>query len=127
MTCEDTLKPHKSKQRRYRSARLSHKAMCRALSCDSHSKSSSVTPRVNMVDALPNPSKEQLLEIVQRHFMSQEMDELQVIMGFVQAAKGMKKACWWKSREHQNTMNLTATSRALRWTNRRVHIFKPWH
>ncbi|KAL0878060.1 hypothetical protein Bca101_027766 [Brassica carinata] len=115
--CEDTLKPHKSKQRGYRSARLSHKAMCRALSCDSHSKSSSVTPRVNMkvdlskldtpalqryirhfnlVDALPNPSKEQLLDIVQRHFMSQEMDELQVIMGFVQAAKGMKKACRWK-------------------------------
>ncbi|KAF8097628.1 hypothetical protein N665_0285s0057 [Sinapis alba] len=123
MTCEDTLKPHKSsKQRGYRSARLSHKAMCRALSCDSHSKSSSVTPRVNMkvdlskldmsalqryirhfnlVDVLPNPSKEQLLDIVQRHFMSQEMDELQVIMGFVQAAKGMKKACRWKSREHQ--------------------------
>lgn len=47
--CEDTLKPHKSKQRGYRSARLSHKAMCRALSSDSHSKSSTITPPVNMV------------------------------------------------------------------------------
>ncbi|CAN6845303.1 hypothetical protein F2Q70_00016090 [Brassica cretica] len=122
MTYEDTLKPHKSKQRGYRSARLSHKAMCRALSSDSHSKSSTITPPVNMkvdlskldmpalqryirhfnlVDALPNPSKEQLLDIVQRHFMSQEMDELQVIMGFVQAAKGMKKTCRWNLREHQ--------------------------
>nr|VDD23093.1 unnamed protein product [Brassica oleracea] len=122
MTYEDTLKLHKSKQRGYRSARLSHKAMCRALSSDSHSKSSTITPPVNMkvdlskldmpalqryirhfnlVDALPNPSKEQLLDIVQRHFMSQEMDELQVIMGFVQAAKGMKKTCRWNLREHQ--------------------------
>ncbi|CAN7041109.1 hypothetical protein IGI04_006346 [Brassica rapa subsp. trilocularis] len=122
MTCEDTLKPHKSKQRGYRSARLSHKAMCRALSSDSHSKSSTITPPVNMkvdlskldmpalqryirhfnlVDTLPNPSKEQLLDIVQGHFMSQEMDELQVIMGFVQAAKGMKKACRCNLREHQ--------------------------
>ena len=46
---EDTLKPHKSTQRGYRSARLSHKAMCRALSSDSHSKSSTITPPVNMV------------------------------------------------------------------------------
>ncbi|CAN8239933.1 unnamed protein product [Cochlearia groenlandica] len=46
----------------------------------------------SLVDALPNPSKEQLLDIVQRHFMSNEMDELQVIVGFVQAAKSMQKA-----------------------------------
>ncbi|VVA95319.1 unnamed protein product [Arabis nemorensis] len=113
MTSEETLKPHKPKQRGQRSARLSHKTMCRALSCDSHSKNSSLTPRGNMkvdlskldmpallrywrhfnlVDAFPNPSKEQLIDIVQRHFMSQQMDELQVIVGFVQAAKGMKKS-----------------------------------
>ncbi|KAJ0255833.1 Histone deacetylase complex subunit [Hirschfeldia incana] len=114
MTSEDTLQTHKAKQRGYRSARLSQKAMCRALSCDSHSKTLTSSPRMNMkvdlskldmpalqryirhfnlVDTLPNPSKEQLLDIVQTHFMSQEMDELQVIMGFVQATKGMKKAC----------------------------------
>ncbi|XP_018464066.1 uncharacterized protein LOC108835288 isoform X2 [Raphanus sativus] len=118
---EDTLKTHKAKQRGYRSARLSHKAMCRGLSCDSHSKTLTSTPRMNMkvdlskldmpalqryirhfnlVDTLANPTKEQLLDIVQRHFMSQEMDELQVIVGFVQAAKGIKKACRWKSKEH---------------------------
>ncbi|KFK41945.1 hypothetical protein AALP_AA2G192500 [Arabis alpina] len=120
MTSEDILKPHKSKQRGHRSARFSHKTMCRALSSDSHSKSSSLTPRGNMVDlskldmpallrywrhfnlvdAFPNPTKEQLIDIVQRHFMSQEMDELQVIVGFVQAAKGMKKPCIWKSRNN---------------------------
>ncbi|XP_013588747.1 PREDICTED: LOW QUALITY PROTEIN: uncharacterized protein LOC106297016 [Brassica oleracea var. oleracea] len=124
MISDDSLKTHKAKQRGYRSARLSQKTMCRALSCDSHSKRQSITPRANMkvdlskldmpalqryiqhfnlVDALPNPSKEQLLDIVQRHFMAQEMDELQVIVGFVQAAKGMKKACRWKSKEHRNT------------------------
>uniref|UniRef100_A0A1J3F3I8 Histone deacetylase complex subunit SAP30 Sin3 binding domain-containing protein n=3 Tax=Noccaea caerulescens TaxID=107243 RepID=A0A1J3F3I8_NOCCA len=123
MTSEDTLKPRKSKQRGHRSARLSQKTMCRALSCDSHSKSSSLTPRGNMKvdlstldipallrywrhfnlgDPLPNPSKEQLLDVVQRHFMSQEMDELQVIVGFVQAARGMNKACKWKSKKSRN-------------------------
>ncbi|WOK92379.1 hypothetical protein Cni_G01070 [Canna indica] len=44
----------------------------------------------NLVDASPNPSKEQLIEVVQRHFMSQQLDELQVIVGFVQAAKRLK-------------------------------------
>ncbi|KAL0801865.1 hypothetical protein Bca101_057041 [Brassica carinata] len=122
MTSGDTLKTHKAKQRGYRSARLSQKTICRVLSCDPHSKSQSITSRANMkvdlskldvpalqryiqhfnlIDTLPNPSKEQLLDIVQRHFMSQEMDELQVIVGFVQAAKGIKKACRWKSKEHQ--------------------------
>ncbi|WZY87261.1 hypothetical protein YC2023_033645 [Brassica napus] len=50
VTSDDTLKPHKAKQRGYRSARLSQKTMCKALSCDSHSKSQSIiTPRANMV------------------------------------------------------------------------------
>lgn len=76
---------------------------------------------------MPNPSKEQLVDVVQRHFMSQvpsnysgflistlllvskillseaeyiffsmfvqQMDELQVIMGFVKAAKRLKTMC----------------------------------
>ncbi|KAG7592261.1 Histone deacetylase complex subunit SAP30 Sin3 binding domain [Arabidopsis thaliana x Arabidopsis arenosa] len=124
MTSEDTLKPHKSKQRGQRSSRSSHKTMSRSLSSDSQSKSSGFTPRENMkvdlsklempallnywrhfnlVDAIPNPSKEQLIDIVQRHFMSQQMDELQVIVGFVQAAKRMKKACKLQSNEARNT------------------------
>ncbi|CAN8234710.1 unnamed protein product [Cochlearia groenlandica] len=124
MTSEDTLKPHKSKQRGYRSARLSNKTMCKAVSCgDSHAKSSSFALRennkvdlskldmpallrywrhFNLVEALPNPTKEQLIDIVQRHFMSQEMDELQVIVGFVQAATGIKKTCKWKPKESRN-------------------------
>ncbi|KAL9856992.1 putative histone deacetylase complex subunit SAP30/SAP30, SAP30 domain superfamily [Arabidopsis thaliana] len=121
---EDTLKPHKSKLRGQRSSRSSHKTMSRSLSSDSQSKSSGFTPPENMkvdlsklempallnywrhfnlVDAIPNPSKEQLIDIVQRHFMSQQMDELQVIVGFVQAAKRMKKACKFQSKESRNT------------------------
>ncbi|KAJ3673145.1 hypothetical protein LUZ60_006519 [Juncus effusus] len=41
----------------------------------------------------PNPSKNQLIDAVQKHFMSQELDELQVIVGFVQAAKKLKSSC----------------------------------
>ncbi|ESQ34869.1 hypothetical protein EUTSA_v10008586mg [Eutrema salsugineum] len=124
MTSEDTLKPHKSKPRAQRSSRSSHKTMSRSLSSDSQSKSSGFTPpenlkvdlsklempallkywrHFNLVDAIPNPSKEQLIDIVQRHFMSQQMDELQVIVGFVQAAKRMKKACKLQSKEARNT------------------------
>ncbi|KAF8114361.1 hypothetical protein N665_0039s0121 [Sinapis alba] len=119
---EDTLKPRKSKQRRQRSSRSSHNTMSWSLSSDSLSKSSGFTPPQNMkvdlskldmpallkywrhfnlVDAIPNPSKEQLIDFVQRHFMSQ-MDELQVIVGFVQAAKRMKKACKLQSKEARN-------------------------
>ncbi|XP_059290685.1 uncharacterized protein LOC132044215 isoform X2 [Lycium ferocissimum] len=44
----------------------------------------------NLMDAIPNPSKEQLIDVVKRHFTSQQLDELQVIVGFVQAAKRLK-------------------------------------
>ncbi|KAG6421870.1 hypothetical protein SASPL_118429 [Salvia splendens] len=47
----------------------------------------------NLVDTNPNPSKDQLIDVVQRHFVSQQLDELQVIAGFVQAAKRLKKVC----------------------------------
>ncbi|KAE8656569.1 hypothetical protein F3Y22_tig00116999pilonHSYRG00007 [Hibiscus syriacus] len=47
----------------------------------------------NLVDAIPNPSKEQLVDVVQRHFMSQKIDELQVIVGFVHASKRLKTVC----------------------------------
>ncbi|KAF8112453.1 hypothetical protein N665_0064s0081 [Sinapis alba] len=121
---EDTLKPHKSKQRGQRSSRSSQKTVSRSLSSDSQSRSSGFTPPENMkvdlsklempallkywrhfnlVDAISNPSKEQLVDIVQRHFMSQQMDELQVVVGFVQAAKRMKKACKLQSKEARNT------------------------
>ncbi|KMZ65856.1 hypothetical protein ZOSMA_309G00050 [Zostera marina] len=48
----------------------------------------------NLVDATgPNPSKDQLLEAVQRHFTSQKMDKFQVIGGFLNAAKRLKNLC----------------------------------
>ncbi|XP_030460523.1 uncharacterized protein LOC115680821 isoform X5 [Syzygium oleosum] len=112
MASDDTQKSHKSRHRVHKSSGSSHKTMSRSLSCDSHSKGSISFPRgstvdlskletaalwrylrhFNLVDAIPNPSKEQLINVVQRHFMSQQMDELQVIVGFVHAAKKMKTA-----------------------------------
>lgn len=47
----------------------------------------------NLVEVSPNPSKEQLVHAVERHFISQQLDELQVIAGFVQAAKRLKTVC----------------------------------
>ncbi|KAL0325704.1 UNVERIFIED_CONTAM: hypothetical protein Sradi_5139700, partial [Sesamum radiatum] len=92
----------------------SHKTLSRSLSSDSQSKDSISTPRgsakvdlsklemaalwrylrhFNLVDAIHNPSKEQMIDVVQRHFMSQQLDELQVITGFVKAAKRLKTVC----------------------------------
>ncbi|KAB5526793.1 hypothetical protein DKX38_020640 [Salix brachista] len=88
----DTQKSHRSRNRPHKSTGSSHKTMSRSLSCDSQSKGSVSTPRgatkvdlsklemaalwrywrhFNLVDAIPNPSKEQLVDVVQRHFMSQ--------------------------------------------------------
>ncbi|KAF4348235.1 uncharacterized protein LOC115700434 [Cannabis sativa] len=119
LTSDDTQKSHRSRHRVHKSSGSSHKTMCRSLSCDSQSKGSIITSRgpmippaqkvdlsklemaalwrylrhFNLVDAIPNPSKEQLVDVVQRHFMSQQIDELQVIVGFVQAAKRLKTVC----------------------------------
>lgn len=46
-----------------------------------------------LVELGPNPSKEQLVNAVERHFMSQQLDETQVITSFVQAAKRLKTVC----------------------------------
>ncbi|CAJ1973328.1 unnamed protein product [Sphenostylis stenocarpa] len=114
MASDDTQKSHKSRHRMHRTLGSSHKTMSRSFSGDSHSKGSVSMPHgsakvdlsklemaalwrywrhFNLVDAVPNPSKEQLVDVVQRHFMSQQIDELQVIMGFVQAAKRLKTVC----------------------------------
>ncbi|CAL1410991.1 unnamed protein product [Linum trigynum] len=117
MTSDDTQKSQISRHNRtHKSSGSSHKSFSRSVSCDSQSKSSVSTPHgsaaakvdlsklemaalwrywrhFNLMDAFPNPSKEQLIEVVQRHFMSQQMDELQVIAGFVQAAKRLKTVC----------------------------------
>ncbi|RVW19384.1 hypothetical protein CK203_117652 [Vitis vinifera] len=110
---DDTQKSHRSRHRTHKSSGSSHKTMSRSLSCDSQSKGSISTPRgstvdlsklemaalwrylrhFNLVDGIPNPSKEQLIDVVQRHFVTQQMDELQVIVGFVQAAKRLKTVC----------------------------------
>ncbi|XP_027355500.1 uncharacterized protein LOC113865262 isoform X3 [Abrus precatorius] len=111
---DDTHKSHKSRHRMHRSLGSSHKSMSRSFSGDSQSKGSVSMSHgarkidlsklevaalwrywrhFNLVDAVPNPSKEQLVDVVQRHFMSQQMDELQVIVGFVHAAKRLKTVC----------------------------------
>ncbi|XP_039071487.1 uncharacterized protein LOC120218623 isoform X2 [Hibiscus syriacus] len=113
MVSDDTHKCHRSRHRTHKPTGSSHKNMSRSLSCDSQSKGSVSTTigstvdlskleisalwrywrHFNLVDAIPNPSKEQLVDVVQRHFVSQQMDELQVIVGFVQAAKRLKTVC----------------------------------
>ncbi|CAL0332677.1 unnamed protein product [Lupinus luteus] len=114
MTWNDTQKSHKSRSRMHRSLGSAQQTLSRSFSADSQSKGSITMPdgwtkvdlsklemaalwrywrHFNLVDAVPNPSKEQLVDVVQRHFMSQQMDELQVIMGFVQAAKRHKTVC----------------------------------
>ncbi|KAK4348753.1 hypothetical protein RND71_031508 [Anisodus tanguticus] len=114
MASDDTQKSHRSRHRLHKSYGSSHKAMSRSLSCDSQSKGSISTHRgsmkvdlskleiaalwrywrhFNLREAIPNPSKEQLIDVVQRHFTSQQLDELQVIVGFVQAAKRLKTVC----------------------------------
>ncbi|CAI8599970.1 unnamed protein product [Vicia faba] len=115
MASDDTHKSHKSRHRMHRSLGSCHKTMSRSFSGDSQSKGSVTMPHgsmkvdlsklemaalwrywrhFNLVDVVPNPSKEQLLDVVQRHFMSQQiLDELQVIKGFVNAAKRLKTVC----------------------------------
>ncbi|XP_028085343.1 uncharacterized protein LOC114286376 isoform X2 [Camellia sinensis] len=114
LASDDTQKSYRSRHRMHKLSWSSHKTMSRSLSCESQSKGSSVsTPwgstvdlsklemaalwrywrHFKLVDASPNPSKEQLIDVVQRHFMSQQLDELQVIVGFVQAAKRLKRVC----------------------------------
>ncbi|XP_057765993.1 uncharacterized protein LOC130986567 [Salvia miltiorrhiza] len=104
---------HKSHRSRHRMHRSSNKTLRGPLSSDSQLKGSVSTAKgssvdlsklemaalwryalhFNLVDTNPNPSKEQLINVVQRHFVSQQLDELQVIAGFVQAAKRLKTVC----------------------------------
>ncbi|XP_077224425.1 uncharacterized protein LOC143857809 isoform X2 [Tasmannia lanceolata] len=107
MASDDTQKPHRPRHRPHKTIGSSNKASSRSHSCDSHSKGS-ISPtsgvtvdlsklettalwrywrHFNLVTTSPNPSKEQLIDVVQRHFMSQ------VIVGFVQAAKKLKTVC----------------------------------
>ncbi|KAL6504395.1 hypothetical protein OROGR_026318 [Orobanche gracilis] len=107
-------KPHRSRHRS--SFGSPNKTLSRSHSCESQPKNSISTAKVpvavkvdlsklemaalwryllhfNLADHLTNPSKEQLIDVVQRHFVSQQLDELQVITGFVQAAKRLKTVC----------------------------------
>ncbi|PWA80336.1 Histone deacetylase complex subunit SAP30/SAP30-like protein [Artemisia annua] len=111
---DDTQRSHRYRHRHHKPTGSSHKTVSRSLSCDSQSKTSFTTSRgsvkvdlsklemaalrrywrhFNLADVIPNPSKEQLIDIVQSHFMSQTLDELQVIVGFAQAAKKLKMVC----------------------------------
>ncbi|MCL7027283.1 hypothetical protein MKW94_005818 [Papaver nudicaule] len=112
MESDDTHQ--RSYRSRHRHKTVAQKTMSRTYSYESQSKGS-VSParcatkvdlsklemtalwrywrHFNLVDAIPNPSKEELVDVVQRHFMSQQLDELQVISGFVQAAKRLKTIC----------------------------------
>ncbi|KAF6149679.1 hypothetical protein GIB67_017412 [Kingdonia uniflora] len=110
---DDTQKSNRPRQRLRKPVGSSQKTMARALSCDSQSQLSFQSAKsatvdfsklemralkrywrhYNLVDVSPNPSKDQLIDVVQRHFMSQlkQLDELQVIKRFVQVATGRRK------------------------------------
>ncbi|KAL4180481.1 hypothetical protein AMTRI_Chr13g125490 [Amborella trichopoda] len=111
---DDTQKSRRPKHRLPKTSGSMHKAFSKSHSCELQSKepispSHGVTKvdlsklettalwrywrHFNLVDISPNPSKEQLIDAVQRHFTSQQLDELQVIVGFVQAAKRLKTVC----------------------------------
>ncbi|XP_068655161.1 uncharacterized protein [Aristolochia californica] len=114
MAFDDSQKVQRPRHRPHKSIVSAQKAASRSHSSDSHSKASTSPARgvtrvdfskletnalwrywrhFNLVASSPNPSKEQLIDAVQRHFMSQQLDELQVIVGFVQAAKRLKSVC----------------------------------
>lgn len=44
----------------------------------------------NLVSINPHPSKQQLISGVQHHFLSQQVDEMQAIVGFINTAKRLK-------------------------------------
>ncbi|XP_051151109.1 uncharacterized protein LOC127265379 isoform X2 [Andrographis paniculata] len=46
----------------------------------------------HLANITPNPTKEQLVNMVQQHFTSQKVDEVQVILKFIQAAKRLHSA-----------------------------------
>ncbi|ONK56879.1 uncharacterized protein A4U43_C10F14090 [Asparagus officinalis] len=48
----------------------------------------------NLVNINPNPSKEELVHLVQHHFISQQLDEVQVIVGFIHTARKLKKSLY---------------------------------
>ncbi|KAK3157410.1 hypothetical protein QOZ80_2AG0121600 [Eleusine coracana subsp. coracana] len=108
---DDAQSPKRQRSRNRQSRGFHSKSLSRSMSCDSHSKasvssSSRALTKVDLskleltalwrywrhfnLDANPNPSREELVDAVKRHFMSQQLDELQVIIGFVHAAKRLK-------------------------------------
>lgn len=112
LASEDTQKSQRSRHCTHRSTGSSQKIMSRSRSYDSQSKGwMEKGPKkidlsklemtalwrywrhFNLVDAISNPTKEQLVDVVQRHFMMMQLDELQVIPGFVQSAKRLKMVC----------------------------------
>ncbi|XP_023760019.1 uncharacterized protein LOC111908424 isoform X1 [Lactuca sativa] len=110
---DDARKSHRSRHRAHKSISSAHKTINRSLSCDSQIKSPVSThgslkvdlgklemgalrrywEHFNLMDASPNLSKDELVGVVQRHFMSQKLDELQVIVGFAQASRKLKMMC----------------------------------
>ncbi|GAB2267352.1 hypothetical protein Dimus_002338 [Dionaea muscipula] len=114
MVSDETQRSHRPRHRTPKSPSSSHKATSRSLCYDSQPNPPASPPsgsmkvdlrklemdalwrywrHFNLVDAIPNPSREQLIDVVQRHFMSQKLDEQQVIAGFIQSAKRLKSVC----------------------------------
>ncbi|KAJ8645732.1 hypothetical protein MRB53_007480 [Persea americana] len=114
MASDETQKLHRPRHRSHRTTGSAHKATSRSHSFDLQSKGSVSPTRgvtkvdlsklgtpalwrysqyFKLVDSIPNPTKEQLIDVARRHFMLLQLDELQVLVGFVQAAKRLKTVC----------------------------------
>lgn len=115
LASDDNERPHRQKHRSPKWPGSSHRATSRPICHDSSSNppvSAAIgsmkvdlsklemdalwrySRHFNLVDTtIPNLSREQLVNVVQRHFMSQQLDEQQVIAGFIQSAKRLKAVC----------------------------------
>ncbi|KAM7277706.1 hypothetical protein ACFE04_004840 [Oxalis oulophora] len=96
LASDETQKSHRSRPRMHKLFASSNRTTSRSHSYDSQLKGSVSTPQgcstkvdlsklemaalwrywqhFNLGDSIPNPSKEQLIDVVQRHFMSQQSD-----------------------------------------------------
>ncbi|PHT34678.1 hypothetical protein CQW23_26478 [Capsicum baccatum] len=133
---DDTRKSHRSRHCAHKSLGSSHKAMGRSLSCDSQSKGSISTHRgsmkvdlsklemvalwrywrhFNLREAIPNPSKEQLITVVQRHFTSQVTN-----VGLPKVSDALSGEIWEIKKER--TRKCSGYGKLLGWDLRSVSL-----
>ncbi|KAK6137377.1 hypothetical protein DH2020_028890 [Rehmannia glutinosa] len=79
-------KPRVRCKRPWSPSAASAKSMNRSISREVQSKCYAT----QLANASPNPTKDQLINTVQQHFSSQKVDEVEVILEFIRAAKRLQ-------------------------------------